>query len=387
MKKLFVVFSLFVSLTLSASVVINMEQESGVYKVPCVVNGLRMKFILDTGAASVCISETMANFMLDNGYLSESDIVGVGKSTVADGRIVEHTNVILHTIEIGGKLITDVSAVIIKGQSSPLLLGQTALAKIGKVSISGNNLIIEETDGTQSNDVSILHTKACSAWNRDDFQMAAAYFEQYYYSIRNTDSQRNLDKTCEDIGDCYWELKAWDKVIDWYSKFADKYADAEVNDIALDYMRIGLCYYNLNTGRENTAIKFFNRAIYQYEHRSNVDFVQIALAYSNKCLCYARVGDYENAYYESVFAVDNYFKGRYHSLYEKYQQSGGKYIYTFLSKQNILDTDFGLIIYRNALMFTMYRNDLHCQAIEVASKMGCYEASKDYNEYCRQFGW
>lgn len=85
--------------------------------------------------------------------------------------------------------------------------------------------------------------------------------------------------------------------------------------------------------------------------------------------------------------MDNYFKGRYHSLYEKYQQSGGKYIYTFLSKQNILDADFGLIIYRNALMFTMYRNDLHCQAIEVASKMGCHEASKDYNEYCRQFGW
>lgn len=50
----------------TAKVTIEMEKEGGVYKVPCIVNGLRMRFIFDTGAANVCISETMANYMLEN---------------------------------------------------------------------------------------------------------------------------------------------------------------------------------------------------------------------------------------------------------------------------------------------------------------------------------
>ena len=73
-----------------ARVTIEMEQDGGVYKVPCVVNGLRMKFVFDTGAANVCISETMANYMLENDYLNSEDIIGKGQSSVADGRIVDH---------------------------------------------------------------------------------------------------------------------------------------------------------------------------------------------------------------------------------------------------------------------------------------------------------
>ena len=71
-----------------ARTTITMEKDGGVYKVPCVVNGLRMKFIFDTGAANVCISESMATYMLENDYLNKSDILGTGQSSVADGRIV-----------------------------------------------------------------------------------------------------------------------------------------------------------------------------------------------------------------------------------------------------------------------------------------------------------
>ena len=61
----------------NAEVRIHMEKEAGVYKVPCQVNGLKMKFIFDTGAANVCISLTYAEMMLENGYLDESDFRGM----------------------------------------------------------------------------------------------------------------------------------------------------------------------------------------------------------------------------------------------------------------------------------------------------------------------
>lgn len=124
-----------------------MEKDGGVYKVPCVVNGLRMKFIFDTGAANVCISESMVTYMLENDYLDKSDILGTGQSSVADGRIVDHVKIRLNTLEIGGLKLSNVEAVVIEGQTSPLLLGQSAISKMGKVSINGNQLIIEEAGG------------------------------------------------------------------------------------------------------------------------------------------------------------------------------------------------------------------------------------------------
>ena len=127
-----------------------MEQEGGVYKVPCVVNGAKMKFIFDTGAATVCLSESMAEYLLDNDYISKNDFIGVGTSIVADGSIVKHLTVILRDIEIGGLHLKDVEASVIEGQKAPLLLGQTAIQKLGQVSIEGNRLCIKRGKTTQS---------------------------------------------------------------------------------------------------------------------------------------------------------------------------------------------------------------------------------------------
>lgn len=73
-------------LSVQAQTVVEMEQSKGVYYVPCKVNGLSMKFILDTGASVVCISQTTANTLRGKGLLSEADYLGKSKSTIADGR-------------------------------------------------------------------------------------------------------------------------------------------------------------------------------------------------------------------------------------------------------------------------------------------------------------
>lgn len=119
-----------------------MEKSGGVYLLPCVVNGVKMNFIFDTGASNVSISLTEALFLLKNGYLEDYDILGSSLSQVADGSIVENTEINLHSIEVNGIIITDVKAVVSNSIDAPLLLGQSAIQKLGKIEISGDSLYI-----------------------------------------------------------------------------------------------------------------------------------------------------------------------------------------------------------------------------------------------------
>lgn len=121
---------------------IKMEKTGGVFTLPCNVNGVKMNFILDTGASNVCISLTEALFLYKNGYLEDADIIGKSLSQVADGSIVENMEIILHSIEIEGIMITDVKALVTKSLDAPLLLGQSAIQKLGKIEIKGDSLFI-----------------------------------------------------------------------------------------------------------------------------------------------------------------------------------------------------------------------------------------------------
>ena len=127
-----------------SQVTITMEESGGVYKVPCTVNGLKMKFVFDTGASVVSLSQSMASFMIDNGYLSESDYLGKGQTHIADGSMVDVLVVNLKDFEVGGFHLSNVTATIKDGQNVPLLMGLSAIEKLGKVSLSGNKLIIHK---------------------------------------------------------------------------------------------------------------------------------------------------------------------------------------------------------------------------------------------------
>jgi clan AA aspartic protease (TIGR02281 family) len=124
--------------------IIKMTKEGGVYTIPCIVNGLRLKFIFDTGASDVSISLTEAIFMIKNGYLSEKDIKGSTYHQIANGEIVEGTTINIRELKIGNKVLYNVQASIVHSLSSPLLLGQSALSKIGKFSFdySSNTLLL-----------------------------------------------------------------------------------------------------------------------------------------------------------------------------------------------------------------------------------------------------
>lgn len=155
MKRILALLIIMVSIpSIYAQTVIQMVEDKGVYKIPCEINGLKVKMVFDTGAAAVSLSRSLAEMMLDNNYLSISDFIGKSKSITADGRIIDHTELILHSLKIGDITINDVIAVVINSQDTPLLLGQTAIQKLGTISIKGDKLYIKgNSDDSSGNSI------------------------------------------------------------------------------------------------------------------------------------------------------------------------------------------------------------------------------------------
>ncbi len=133
--KAVICMGVFVSLAslLSSQTVIQMARSGGVSLIPCTVNGLSLNFIYDTGASDVSLSLTEAGFMLKNGYLADSDFIGVQNYSDANGNIEEGVTINLKSIVIGGLVINNVKATIVRNTKAPLLLGQSALSRLGVV--------------------------------------------------------------------------------------------------------------------------------------------------------------------------------------------------------------------------------------------------------------
>ena len=117
-------------------------REGGVCKVKCTINALPLYFVFDTGASDVSLSNVEAAFMLKNDYLSKSDMSGKGYYINANGDISEGTIVTLKEVNFGGLTLKNVKASIVKNQKAPLLLGQSVLARLGKIEIDNSHKVI-----------------------------------------------------------------------------------------------------------------------------------------------------------------------------------------------------------------------------------------------------
>ncbi len=122
--------------------VIKMEKDGGVNVIPCSINGLALKFVFDTGASTVSISSAEAIFMLKNGYLKSSDFIGEHSYSDAKGEISEGTTINLRELSFAGFTLKNVKATIVHNLKAPLLLGLSAIDKLGKIQIDGMTLTI-----------------------------------------------------------------------------------------------------------------------------------------------------------------------------------------------------------------------------------------------------
>jgi aspartyl protease family protein len=118
---------------------IKMQKFGGVYHIPVVINGTEMFFIFDTGASTISISNTEAYFLFKQGKLTKEDIVGEQEFIDANGDISTGTVINLREVKLGNYTIHNVEASVVDNLEAPLLLGQSALNRFGKIEVDYQN--------------------------------------------------------------------------------------------------------------------------------------------------------------------------------------------------------------------------------------------------------
>lgn len=129
---------------------ITINKVDGLFKIPCKINGVTMDFIFDTGATDVSMSITEAMFLIKQGLLNSSDIIGENKYMIANGTIESGSIINLKRIEIDGIILENVKATVVNNMKAPLLLGMNAISRMGKVELSENKLTINRRENVPS---------------------------------------------------------------------------------------------------------------------------------------------------------------------------------------------------------------------------------------------
>ncbi|MEY2703141.1 MAG: hypothetical protein RLY43_1779 [Bacteroidota bacterium] len=121
------------------SEVLVFEIENGVKYVWIEVNGIRLRFIFDTGASDICISEAEAITLYKQGTLTEDDILETQSFQDATGTISNGTKIILREVKIGNQILENIEALVVSNFQAPLLLGQSALERFDNIRIDNKN--------------------------------------------------------------------------------------------------------------------------------------------------------------------------------------------------------------------------------------------------------
>ncbi|WP_462254527.1 retropepsin-like aspartic protease family protein [Ferruginibacter sp.] len=115
------------------------------YTILCKVNGKALDFYFDTGASDVSLSLDEARDLFSKGLLLPSDIIGENHYQTASGQIQVGVTVLITLIEIGDIKLLNVPALVTLTPNAPLLLGQSALNKLGKFEFDYSNLTLTIT--------------------------------------------------------------------------------------------------------------------------------------------------------------------------------------------------------------------------------------------------
>lgn len=113
-----------------AGQIVAVEPLYGAFVVPVELNNvLTAKFIVDSGAADVSITEDMVSTLMKSGTLTGADLLGNKTYMLADGTMHQGQIYRMASLRIGGMVMQDVTVRIAKGNSS-LLLGQSFLRRL-----------------------------------------------------------------------------------------------------------------------------------------------------------------------------------------------------------------------------------------------------------------
>ena len=282
---------------LHSQVTVEMEQQGDIYYLQGKVNGLQLKFIFDTGASNVSLSLAEAIFMLKNGYLDQKDVKGVSYAQIANGDIVENTEVLLKSIEIGGVTISNVKALISHNLSAPLLLGQSAIQKLGPIQLDKNKLIIQNGKNFKSEKI-----------GKELYQRAFQLAESGQYTSSISTSQEALKYATDSSIKAY----LYDNIAFCYRRMNDLNKAIEYSNLALgeDLMAIQPAY--------NLGVYLFEAKRYEEAEKALTNFVSRHKNITERDVesaAYAYLGDTQRLLGEVKNAEDSYN----HSLLIKQQ--------------------------------------------------------------------
>ena len=114
----------------------------GIYTVPVQINGsVAMKFLVDPGAGVVVIPLSVLRDLVQNGTVTENDVIGVGAAETADRSLYLTARVRLAELRIGDTIVRDVTAAVAPGLTRPLL-GQSFLRRFAAVTFDNRRHVL-----------------------------------------------------------------------------------------------------------------------------------------------------------------------------------------------------------------------------------------------------
>ena len=113
---------------------VGLTKEGSVYYITVKIGSTKRRFILDSGASEVNISEELERELILGGIITKSDYLPKGRYKTANGTMQECRRVMLKTITLGPHTISNVTASI-SNDDSPILLGKSFLDRFKKWSI------------------------------------------------------------------------------------------------------------------------------------------------------------------------------------------------------------------------------------------------------------
>ena len=112
------------------------REDNGHFYVHAKINGELVRFVVDTGASAVALTEEDAERIgLDidpDGY----QYIGEGASGPVMGQLVT-----IDKVDVDGKVVDNVSGAVLKG-SKLSLLGQSYLTRMGEVQMRGDTMVL-----------------------------------------------------------------------------------------------------------------------------------------------------------------------------------------------------------------------------------------------------
>jgi clan AA aspartic protease (TIGR02281 family) len=122
--------------------IVAVEPLYGAFVVPVVLNNvLTAKFIVDSGAADVSITEDMVSALMKSGTMTSADLLGSKTYMLADGTMFKGKIYRMASVRIGGVVMENVTVRIAAGSSS-LLLGQSFLRRLKSWSLDNDRQVM-----------------------------------------------------------------------------------------------------------------------------------------------------------------------------------------------------------------------------------------------------